>query len=133
MKTRCSKCRKLIEYGNRLCDECKSKEVKHNKQFLKDKDAEKLIKSSRWKELRKKILMRDKSCVLCKQRGQLEYKGLQVHHIEKRTNNKDLAFEPTNLVTVCRVCHEELEKLSPTEQKELLSGYNLEMENNFEL
>lgn len=128
MKTRCQKCRKLIDYGNSLCDECKSKYIKEKKKYIKDKDAEKLIKSSRWKKVRQRVLLRDKCCVLCLKRDILTTNKLQVHHIVKRTENKDLAFDLNNLVTVCPVCHEELEKLSANQQKELLNYKPKEVE-----
>lgn len=120
MKTRCNKCRKLIDYGNSLCSECNSKVTKERKKNLKDKNADKHIRSYRWKKVRVQILLRDKSCVLCKRRGFISYKELSVHHIVKRTDDITLAYEPTNLVTVCPTCHEELEKLSPAKQRQLL-------------
>lgn len=128
MKTRCNKCRKLIDYGNSLCDECKSKYIKDKKKDLKDKSAEKHIKSGRWKKVRRQILLRDKCCILCLKRGYLEYRRLQVHHIIKRTDNIELAYDPSNLITVCPTCHEELEKLAPSKQKELLDYQPKEIE-----
>ncbi|GAA0093042.1 hypothetical protein UT300009_30720 [Paraclostridium bifermentans] len=125
MKTRCNKCRKLIDYGNTYCSDCESKVIKDRKDNLKDKEAEKAIKSERWKKVRIRILQRDKTCVLCKKRKRLPFGKLSVHHIVKRTDDLSLAFEPTNLVTVCGSCHEELEKLSPQQQKALL-GIELE-------
>lgn len=121
MKTRCNKCRQMIDYGNSLCDKCKSENIREKKKGLKDKDAEKMIKSTRWQKVRKNILLRDKCCVLCLKRGYVEHRRLQVHHIVKRVDNINLAYEPDNLVTVCWVCHEELEKLTPHEQKQLLN------------
>lgn len=123
MKTRCNKCRTLIEYGSSLCGECKTKYIKDKKQGLKNKDAEKHIKSSRWKKVRQQILLRDKCCILCFRRGRFEYRQLQVHHIIKRADDISLAYEPSNLVTLCRTCHEEVEKLSIEKQKQLLN-YN---------
>lgn len=122
MKTRCNKCRTLIDYGSSLCDKCKSEYIKDKKKGLKDKDAEMHIKSGRWRKVREQILLRDKCCVLCLKRGSLEYRQLQVHHIVKRTDDVTLAYEPSNLVTLCRPCHEEVEKLSPEQQRKLL-GY----------
>ena len=51
----------------------------------------------------------------------ITYSNLQVHHIVKRTDDIHLAYDLSNLVTVCPVCHEELEKLSPSNQMELLN------------
>ena len=128
MKTRCNDCRKLIDYGNSLCDECKPKRIKLNKKGLKDKQAEKMIKSNRWKKVRAEVLRRDKCCVLCLKNKYIEYRGLQVHHIIKRTDDMSLAYEPNNLVTVCRKCHEQLELLPPTKQRELLDYKPTELE-----
>ena len=128
MKTRCNRCRKYIDFGNSLCEECKSIYIKKKKNYLKDKDAEKHLKTSRWKKVRQQILLRDKGCVLCLTRGIFEHRKLQVHHIVKRTDNIDLAYEPSNLVTVCPCCHEELERLEPSRQKELLKFKPKEIE-----
>lgn len=128
MKTRCCRCRALIEYGNTYCDVCKPKVIKQNKSGLRNKEIESTTKSSRWKSLRKKILLRDKCCILCKNRdGYFNLKRLQVHHIVKRVDDESLIFEPSNLVTLCRDCHEEVEKLSPTEQKKILGTYDKEL------
>ncbi|GAA0071677.1 hypothetical protein UT300003_32020 [Clostridium sardiniense] len=127
MKTRCRQCRKLIDFGNTFCDECKSKITKERKKGLKDKNVEATTKSTRWKALRSKIVQRDKCCVLCLRRGFIEYRSLQVHHLVKRVDDNSLIYEPSNLVTVCRNCHEELEKLSLKEQKELLGDFNKEI------
>ena len=121
MKARCGDCRTLIEFGQGLCDKCKSKRNKENKDNLKDKTAEKHTKTSRWQKVRKQIIIRDNGvCQLCFARGFIENRRLQVHHMVKRTTDLSLAYEPTNLVTVCPPCHEELECLSVTKQKELL-------------
>lgn len=128
LKSRCNKCRKLIDYGETFCSECKSKVTKERKNGLKDKEAEATLKTSRWRALSKRIKQRDKCCLVCLNRGFIEYRGLQVHHLIKRTENLELAFEPSNLVTVCRICHEELEKLPLEKQKVLLGNYNKELD-----
>ena len=87
----------------------------------KNKIAESFIKSGTWRAVRAEVIRRDNGCcVLCKIKGRIQYKGLQVHHIVKRVDNLDLSFEKSNLVTVCRNCHEELEKISPKLQREIL-------------
>lgn len=128
MKTRCRQCRKLIEYGNTFCDDCKSKVTKERKKGLKDKNVEATTKNSRWKALRLKIIQRDKCCILCLRRGFIEYRTLQVHHLVKRVEDTSLIYEPSNLVTVCRECHEELEKLPLLEQKKLLGDFDKEID-----
>lgn len=133
MKTRCNRCRKLTDYGNTYCKDCQSIiSSERNKLRSKDEEIEATTKSSTWKNLRKQILMRDKNCcVLCFKRGYITYKSLQVHHIVKRIEDKSLIYEPTNLVTLCRTCHEEVEKMSVKQQRKLfgevkeLATYNL--------
>lgn len=126
MFTRCGKCRKKIEFGKSLCDDCFSKVNKENKKNLKNKDAEKHTKTSKWQSIRKKAIQRDKGlCQLCLTRGIIWNKKLEVHHIKKRddlvnTPEEYLIYDLSNLVSVCRPCHEELEKLSVVKQKELL-------------
>ena len=123
MKTRCRNCRTLIDYGKTYCSKCEEKVKKQRKQYTTEKvrEADKYTKTATWQSLRKEIIMRDKGCcVLCLLRGRIEYRQLQVHHIVKRVDNLSLAYERSNLVTLCRTCHEEVEKLSPEKQRELL-------------
>jgi len=127
IKTRCIKCRKEIEYGKSYCDSCTSKKIKEDKKFnrVDTKVADKLLKTGMWSSLREKILLRDNGmCVLCFRRGYIEQHRLEVHHIIKRTVCLEKAFDADNLVTVCKTCHEELEKLTPKEQRELLGDFN---------
>lgn len=134
MKTRCGNCRTLIDYGNTFCEKCKKIITKHKKQQIteKVKEADKYTKTATWQSLRKEIIIRDKGCcVLCFKRGRIEYRKLQVHHIVKRVDDITLAYERDNLVTLCRTCHEEVEKLTPRQQRKLLEKEKLEEEVNF--
>lgn len=128
MKTRCVKCRKLIEYGNSYCEKCYSTLLKVRKNSTKNKRIESTTKSAQWKAVRRQVLLRDKCCVLClKRRGYFELRTLQVHHIIKRVEDESLIYDPSNLVTLCRSCHEEMEKLSVSKQRELLGEYKKEI------
>lgn len=123
MKTRCRNCATKIDYGNTYCSKCEEKVKKQRKQYTTErvKEADKYTKTATWQSLRKEIIIRDKGCcVLCLLRGKIEYRQLQVHHIVKRVDNLSLAYDRDNLVTLCRTCHEEVEKLSPEKQRELL-------------
>ena len=123
MKTRCRNCRALIDYGHTYCLKCEEKIKKQRKQYTTErvKEADKYTKTATWQSLRKEIIIRDKGCcVLCFLSGKIEYRQLQVHHIIKRVDNPSLAYDRDNLVTLCRTCHEEVEKLSPSKQRELL-------------
>lgn len=124
MKTRCRNCRALIEFGESLCSKCEERFKKQRKQYTTErvKEADKYTKTATWQSLRKEIIRRDNGCcVLCLLRGRIEYRQLQVHHIVKRVDNLSLAYERSNLVTLCRTCHEEVEKLPPYKQRELLN------------
>lgn len=138
MKTRCRGCRKLIPYGNTYCEDCNSTILKRKKEDVKQDERrnaiEKTTKSSRWKALRKAVLLRDKCCILCFNKYHyINAEDLQVHHIVKRVDDESLIYEPSNLVSLCRDCHEEVEKLKPTEQRKILGEYNKEINNNFKL
>ena len=59
---------------------------------------------SAWKILAKSILARDDFS--CKKCG--SDKKLNVHHIKKWSRYPKLRFTPSNLLTVCEVCHREI-------------------------
>ena len=46
----------------------------------------------------------------------------------KRVEDESLIYDPSNLVTLCRSCHEEMEKLSVKEQRDLLGEYKKEID-----
>ena len=62
-----------------------------------------------WKRFTKSILKRDH--YRCQKCGDHNYKGrgsrctLDAHHIVAVSDNHDLAFEPSNAITLCRKCH----------------------------
>lgn len=127
IKTRCNRCRKLIEYGNSHCPECASFLLKKRKEGIENKYVESTTKSARWKRVREEVIRRDKgNCVACLLKGRITYRKLQVHHIVKRVDNVDLIYEKSNLVTLCRECHEEFELMSPSEQLRILGDFNKE-------
>ena len=131
MKTRCAKCKKLISYGQTYCEDCASKITKEKKKNMNFKELDNLLKRKEWIATRKKILLRDKGlCVLCFKNGVIEHRGLQVHHIVKRIDDMSLMYEPSNLVTVCRSCHEKLEKLPVDKQKALLGNFDKDISYN---
>lgn len=120
-----------IDIGSSYCEDCKSKLNKENKARLKDKYANETTKNSRWQTLRKKIILRDKCCVMCLKNGYIEYRTLQVHHLVKRTDDPSLIYEPSNLITLCRNCHEIAEKMGVGQQRKLFND-NLNKEIDFE-
>ncbi|MBY0214131.1 HNH endonuclease [Priestia aryabhattai] len=91
-------CGKLIEYGTT----CKCRKRKSN-----NKEADKDIKSYRWKQLRKHILKRDGAhCQRCLIKyGRIECADMTVHHIKNRRDYPELVFDKSNLVALCRTCN----------------------------
>ena len=64
-------------------------------------DKTKFRGSSTWKHKRAEILARDKNqCVIC---GGTEQ--LQVHHIYRLDTHPTLKLENSNLISLCKTCH----------------------------
>ena len=70
-------------------------------------DVSKNYRTYRWTKLRAAIIRRDHNeCQWCKRRFKVTPAEV-VHHIIPAEKRPDLFFEPTNLVSLCRDCHEE--------------------------
>jgi 5-methylcytosine-specific restriction endonuclease McrA len=66
-----------------------------------DRHSAAVIRSARWKVVRLEAKRRDGfQCVKCSARGLLE-----VDHIKRVKDAPDLAFELSNLQTLCKPCH----------------------------
>lgn len=64
--------------------------------------------SARWKKKRDKILRRDGyKCVCCKRYGK-SVEAVIVHHIKEANAFPELAWEDSNLESVCMACHNRL-------------------------
>lgn len=59
-----------------------------------------ITKTNRWKRLSEQTRKRDGGCVRCGTTQRLE-----VHHVVPVLVDPDLAFDPSNLITLCRACH----------------------------
>lgn len=95
----CSRCGKIHGYG-----ECKVPAPRYQK---KATDITKFRSSRTWERKRNEILSRDLYlCRLCLHNGHISNKQLEVHHIVSLQANFDLRTEDTNLITLCRTCHE---------------------------
>jgi 5-methylcytosine-specific restriction enzyme A len=63
--------------------------------------SDRITRSRRWKALRWQVLRRDGfACVSCGARGRLE-----VDHIEPVRSRPDLAWDLSNLQSLCPACH----------------------------
>jgi len=70
---------------------------------------ERRLRSS-WAWNKKSIEIRERAnhlCEVCKDKGLYTYEGLEVHHIEKVTENPDRLLDDTNLICLCREHHRE--------------------------
>jgi endogenous inhibitor of DNA gyrase (YacG/DUF329 family) len=98
-----------LRRDTRECPQCGNKfvvEKSHPKKFCSIEcwynslRREGVIHRRKWAALREKILLRDKVCHICG-----SDKQLVVHHIKPWKNYPDLRYEPSNLITWCRNCH----------------------------
>lgn len=61
--------------------------------------------SARWKKFRRSVLARDGyTCQRCKRYGRLT-PAREVHHIKHLDQYPELAYDPANVVSLCRACH----------------------------
>ena len=63
-------------------------------------------------------------CEVCRDQGFYTYDGLEVHHIVKVRDNKDLLLDNSNLVCLCKDHHKQAEEglLSARYLKQLAEG-----------
>lgn len=69
-------------------------------------ERQRLYASSKWHEIIRFVYQRDGS--KCRRCGESKKgkRGLHTHHIKSWDSNKALRFDPSNIVTLCRKCHE---------------------------
>lgn len=70
--------------------------------------AHRFYKTAAWRKKRVEILQRDNfECQMCKERG-LQTQAQTVHHIVHLRDDKSLALEDSNLISLCNACHNEV-------------------------
>ena len=84
-----------------------------------------LRRTRRWTE--KSLQMRERTnflCEVCRDRGLITYKNIEVHHIEKLKDRPDLLLEDSNLICLCKEHHEQADRgiLSKEYLKSLAQG-----------
>ena len=90
----CSKCGKI----HASTFKCNSRDYSR----YKDKDERKLRSRHAWTMMSKEIRSRaNHLCEVCRDQGVYTYKGLEVHHIEKVKDNKNLFLDDNNLICLC--------------------------------
>lgn len=76
----------------------------------------KFYTSEKWKRKRAAILARDKyQCQICKRYGRMR-QATEVHHIVHLEDDPSRAFDASNLISLCKACHN---AQHPEKQKEL--------------
>lgn len=80
-------------------------------QAIKSGNTHYFYTSRTWRRKRKVILDRDNNeCQLCKENGKVtigtKEDSLIVHHIQELKDRPDLCLTDSNLLAVCRDCHE---------------------------
>lgn len=84
-------------------------------------DKEEFYSSKQWKKKRITILKRDKyQCQICKRYGRLREATI-VHHIIEFEDDPSLALVNSNLISVCKQCHEKLHPEKGTKSNRLKS------------
>lgn len=65
-------------------------------------------KSKEWEHTRAYVLRRDQyACVICRRYGRLT-EANTVHHIEHLEDNWNRRLDTSNLISVCKKCHNKL-------------------------
>jgi len=73
--------------------------------------------SEEWKKIHTKIWQRDKAtCQKCERARKMNMPTYHIHHIES-FENKELRLEPSNLVLLCKPCHQWVHSLANTEME----------------
>lgn len=76
--------------------------------------AKEYFRSPQYKPFRQSILERDNyTCTACHQRGG----KLEIHHVLPYATHPELAFDPSNTVTLCVSCHNKTKKGYPTPRR----------------
>ena len=124
LKKLCSKCGKIIPYGNYRCNECEAKykariekyTKEAKKEYYKEYNSSKrqnqdFYNSKSWNLTRQQINNRDRGlCRLCYSEGKIIYSDC-IHHIEEVKENVDLRCDDNNLISLCNRCHREVHLL----------------------
>ena len=129
LKKLCSKCGKIIPYGNYRCNECeaKSEDKKTNNRsynkFIRDKKTQTFYDSLEWKRIRKVVLSRDLGlCLVCKDKGIISYADI-VHHIVELKEDSSKSLDINNLISLCNGCHNKIHsqyKINKTNSQRML-------------
>ncbi len=99
----------------RYCTVCGKIHTGHCKPICsttpRNSQADKFRNTQLWKRTASEIRERDMQCCrVCLMRGLFVNRGLSVHHIVPIAEDYNLRLEPSNLITLCRFCHEKADR-----------------------
>ncbi|MFQ9545600.1 MAG: HNH endonuclease [Clostridium sp.] len=76
--------------------------------LIKENNIHTFYVSRPWKKLRQEVINQsNKECQLCKAKGKVST-ATTVHHIKHLKDHPELALTRSNLMAVCKECHNEL-------------------------
>lgn len=110
----CRFCGQKYDFDSEVEHECEQMIAYKKQQEKKHRDnlgeARKVINNSRWRAFRKRIILRDGGyCQRCYIKfHRYVFDDLEVHHIIPRVENPEMAFEESNVITLCRACNLEM-------------------------
>ena len=112
------RCGKVIDYGQRYCNECMQRNDRLNKQRHQEYNAKRaddiyidFYNSGAWKAVRENVRQRDKGlCRSCLAKGTITYMST-VHHIEELKDCWYKRLTPSNLICLCERCHQSIHKV----------------------
>ena len=90
-------------------------------------DKDRLRSTSSWRK--KSLEIREEAnylCEVCRDQGEYNYKGLEVHHIIKLRDDPDKLLDDDNLICLCKGHHEQADRgeLEVSYLKRLAEGRN---------
>lgn len=87
----------------------KGKPIGYKESPRTDVEAVSIRSSSKWTRLSRQIRCERPICEECLNKGGPLKPSQEVHHIVKVQSNPNLAFDPANLMALCKECHLEIE------------------------
>ncbi|MED1881078.1 HNH endonuclease [Brevibacillus borstelensis] len=95
----------------RYCDKHQDKEKDNQRyydRFVRDKRADQFYHSKEWQRVREQVLIRDHYlCQHCLKQKRVT-KAEMVHHIHPLREHWHLRLVPSNLISLCNACHNQV-------------------------
>lgn len=94
------------------CGRIHPKNMTCRKNIISNEGEEKALRNTyKWAAKSQEIRERaNYLCEVCKDNNEFVYEKLEVHHIEKLRDNKDLLLDNFNLICLCKLCHTKADK-----------------------